>query len=225
MPCVNSPCRHTQPKSIEQRAEHAKEFLRLMQPPFDLFLDTYIDGWLDPFLKMYTAWPERFYVFQPWLHCTPDGTSSTEWRLRWWNQPSHLQGHNLDDLREWLYEHVERPVPAAPPPLERTTSETLREETRTAKLREVFKAHDPEGKNFISSDALQSLLESVGYMPTTLEAILKEVDLDRTKTISLTEFEALFASIHPRIQEELRELAQLQRVGGPLQPRAAPAGA
>lgn len=209
MPCLNSPCRHTQPTCNEERAAHAREFLEDLHPPFDVLVDPYVDGWTDSFLSTFGAWPERFYVFQE--------NTRSGWHLRWWNTPTPLDGHRIDDVREWLETNV-NPL-SQPPLLRRTTSEQLREETRLAKVRDVFLAQDADGKGFISRDQVRQLIESLGYMKDPLDRVFAEMDVDRSGTINLQEFEAFYSSIHPRLQEELRAQAQLQHVG-PTKPQS-----
>lgn len=216
MPCVNSPCRHVQPKSIEQRAEHAREFIRDFHPPFKVLLDTYTDGWNDPFLKAYGAWPERFYVFQ---YCKQDDGAG--WKMRWWNAPDPLEGHRIDDIGEWLRTTVERSDTPQPVLQRRTTSEALRAEAQLAKVREVFEAYDKEGRGVVDRGQTRTLLRSIGYIPEVFSRLFKELDIDKSGSLNLSEFEALFASIHPRLQEELQATAQLLHVGGPIQPEAA----
>lgn len=211
MPCVNSPCRHVQPTTLEKRVEHAREFLETFRPPFDVLVDTYVDAWQDPFLKFFSAWPERFYVFQP-----IDDASG--WRLGWVNQPSELFGHRVDDIREWLEKNVERHV-GAPPLLRRTTSVVLAEEARLAKVRQVFEVYEEKGKGYISRENMRNVLKSVGYMPELFRVVFAELDVDKSGTIDLRELEAFFSSVHPRLQQELLEQAQLRQAGGPVEPQ------
>lgn len=230
MPCVNSPCRHRQPKSIKQRAEHAKEFIADFRPPFPVFMDSFVDGWTDPFMATFSAWPERFYVFQYSVQSdetdlatragkgNEKGKDFNGWCLRWWNTPCPEEGHRIDDIREWLNANVSRPVGGAPT-LKRTTSEVLREERRLAKVKEVFKAFDVDNTGAISKERMEALFEGLGYLPETLSAVFKEVDLDRSGQISLEEFEAFFRGIHPSLQKELGKQGRLDHVAGPAQPR------
>lgn len=223
MPCVNSPCRHVQPKDINQRAKHAQEFIKQFQPPFEVLLDTYKDSWNDPFLLTFMAWPERFYVFQK------EGPST--WAVRWANTPHPLEGHRIDDVGDFLRGNFVAGVTIPPPPLIRTTSQTLREDAQLARIKEVFASYDKEGIGTIDRNNTRELLKSIGYRPELFSVLFKELDIDRSGVLNLKEFEALFNSIHPRLQEELKNSALLLHEGGPVEPmhttvsEAAPAAA
>jgi len=220
MPCVNSPCRHTQPKDIQQRAKHAQEFIKQFHPPFEVLLDTYVDGWNDPFLKRYAAWPERFYVFQQ-KHFERGPTVA--WHVRWANRPDTLEGHRVDDIGLFLRRSVQPGAPLAPPPLVRTTSQALHAEAQHARVKEVFASYDKEGNGTIDRNQTRALLKSIGYIPEIFSRLFLELDIDGSGSLDLKEFEALFNSIHPRLQEELQSTAQLHDVGGPVEPRTASA--
>eukprot|EP00440_Ansanella_granifera_P009663 gb/GFBE01010469.1/.p1 GENE.gb/GFBE01010469.1/~~gb/GFBE01010469.1/.p1 ORF type:complete len:272 (+),score=45.38 gb/GFBE01010469.1/:1-816(+) len=233
MPCVNSPCRHYQPTTIEARAEHAREFIKNFRPPFPVFMDSYVDSWDDPFMSTFSAWPERFYVFQyfsdpdpgsdpgPDAGQEPDKTPGdaqpsfrvprTGWYIRWWNMPSPIDGHRIDDIRDWLSAEVKKPS-VAPPKLLRTRSEQLQEEQRMARVQEVFKQFDGENRGLIPKEKMEPIFESLGYLPRTTSAAFQEIDIDKSGEINLVEFEAFFRSIHPRLQQELLKQNQLSHV-------------
>lgn len=214
MPCVNRPCRHLQPKSLEERVEHAREFLESCRPPFPLVVDTFIDGWRDPFMHTFSAWPERFYVFQ--YHYADD--TCGRWCIRWWNTPSHIEGHRIDDIRDWLDANVSRPL-GIPPPLVRTTSQVLQERRRLEKLQPVFEAFDVEKRGYISKEKMEAVFESLGYLPETSSVAFQQIDIDRSGDIDLKEFEVFFRTIHPKLQQELWRQSQLPHVAEPAQPQ------
>lgn len=216
MPCVNSPCRHKQPASIEERLAHAKEFIETVHPPFEVLVDSYVDGWNDPFLKGYDAWPERFYVFQH----VPEVNGQPFWNLRWWNTPTALEGHKVDDIRKWLDSNIERPD-TGPKPLRRMTSEELRADSNAQQIRKVFGMHDKQGTGMIEKNNMINLLSDLGYLPATCDKAFLEVDFDKSGTISLEEFEAFFAAMHASIQKQLLAQAELSHVGGPVESRVA----
>jgi len=217
MPCVNTPCKHLQPKSMEQRTEHAKEFIGAFRPPFPVLMDSFVDSWQDPFLRTFSAWPERFYVFQ-YKKPVVGKDLVGAWFLRWWNMPSHVEGHRIDDIREWLSANVSRPVDV-PPPLLRTTSEALQEKSRLDKVKEVFSAFDSEKRGVISREKMEDIFESLGYLPETSSGVFREVDIDRSGEINLEEFEAFFRTVHPRLQQELMKQGQLPHVADPVTPK------
>jgi len=214
MPCVNSPCRHVQPKDIGQRLKHAQEFVKQFHPPFDVLLDTYNDGWNDPFLKTFSAWPERFYIFQRKV-----AANGGNWSVSWANTPDPLEGHRVDDIGEQLRRIVSsKGEPPAPLPLVRTTSQELHAEAQLARIKEVFASYDEEGNGILNRTQTRAVLKSVGYIPEMFSHVFREIDLDASGAIDLKEFEAFFNSIHPRLQDELESSAQLLHVGGPIEP-------
>lgn len=216
MPCLNSACRHVQPKSIEHRADHAKEFTNTFRPPFPVLMDSFIDSWQDPFLKTFNAWPERFYVFQRFRDPLASSEQPPCWVIRWWNMPSNLEGHKVDDIRDWLDANISRPL-EVPPPLVRSTSEALQHEQRLGKVKEAFEALDTENRGVISKEHMAGLFQSLGYLPDTCGALFEEVDIDKSGDINLIELELFFRSVHPLLQKEILKHGLLLDVGGPAQ--------
>lgn len=216
MPCVNSPCRHYQPKSNEQRAKHCQEFIDTFRPDFPVLVDTYVDGWVDPFLHTFSAWPERFYIFQ--YYQEHPSLMEPGWRLRWWNMPHPVEGHRIDDIRGWLEENATR-TDGVPPPLTRTTSQVLQEKALTEKVRKIFADLAGEGGLSIGRDNMYVAFERLGYGTETAKAVFEEVDVDHSGHISLEEFEAFYRSIHPRLQLELMKQEDMHHVAGPREVR------
>lgn len=176
-------------------------------------MDIYVDGWVDPFLHTFSAWPERFYVFQ--YHQSEDWSG---WQLRWWNMPHPIEGHRIDDIRDWLELSVPRPV-GVPPPLVRTTSQALQEQTQMAKVKEAFDFYDEEKNGVIGRDQMYGLLHRIGFRRDAVKAAFLEVDLDHSGAVDLEEFEAFFRSIQGKLSEQLMKQEKLHHVGGPVERR------
>lgn len=109
MPFGNEQCRHSQPKTLEERMRHADEFRRSLvaagagaESSFPIFVDSLDDG----FLNTFAPWPERFYVFAKETtapHPGKEGGSSSYcYRLSYISQPDAEDGHRIVDLRKFL---------------------------------------------------------------------------------------------------------------------------
>lgn len=201
MPFLTSPCRHEQPKSDEHRRLHAKEFTDTFQPPFDMLVDPVVDGWNDPFLDSYSAWPERFYIFQPNLAVPPI------WEIRWWDTPSTTQGHRIDDIRGWLEANVETE------PHQRVLYDQLEEEAWLQKAGEAFscEAEMQDGVQVLLPLRVPELFESLGYLPHVVATAMEKVA--KNEQTKIGEFSAIvsshFENIAAAMRLALREVLQV----------------